>query len=399
MSQLLKLKKLVLIINLKNNIMKYNTLICLLTCILFFACTENKKHTAVNTTSVVDTVESGMVNLTAAQFKNANLQFGALQLTTVHKILKVNGHMDVPPSNIVSISIPMGGYVKNTSLIPGLLVKKGAVIAILEDPSYIQLQQDYLTAKSKLEYVEADYIRQKGLNETKATSDKIYQMAKTEFESQKYLVKSLSEKLKLIGLNPANLNENNISRTINFLSPINGYITKVNVNIGKYVNPTDVLFEIVDPSDLHLRLTVLENDATNLKIGNKVNFYTNNNPSKKYIAHIAVITPNIGEESTTDVHCHLVNEKIKLYPGTFVNAEVELNNAKVKAVPEEAVVKWQNKDFVFVKTGEMNFKIIPVVIGESSNGLIEIQTDLGNQEIVIKNAYTLLMKLKNSGEE
>lgn len=379
--------------------MKYNSLLCLLSCFLLVACSETKNPAAINNTTVVDTINSETVSLTEAQLKMANLQFGTIQLTTVHKTLKVSGHMDVPPSNIVSISIPMGGYIKNTSLIPGHFVKKGSIMATLEDPSYIQLQQDYLTAKSKLEYVEADYFRQKSLNETKATSDKIYQMAKTDFESQKYLVKSLSEKLKLIGLNPANLNENNISRTINFTAPIKGYITKVNVNIGKYVNPTDVLFEIVDPSDLHLRLTVLENDATNLKIGNTVNFYANNNPTKKHIAHIAVITPNIGEESTTDVHCHLVNEHINLFPGTFVNAEVELNNAKVNAVPEEAVVKWQNKDFVFAKAGATNFKMIPVVTGVSSNGLIEIQGALEKQQIVIKNAYTLLMKLKNSGEE
>jgi cobalt-zinc-cadmium efflux system membrane fusion protein len=379
--------------------MKYNSLLCLLSCFLLDACSETKNPAAINNTTVVDTINSESVSLTEAQLKLANLQFGTIQLTTVHKTLRVSGHMDVPPSNIVSISIPMGGYIKNTSLIPGHFVKKGSVMATLEDPSYIQLQQDYLTAKSKLEYVEADYFRQKSLNETKATSDKIYQMAKTDFESQKYLVKSLSEKLKLIGLNPANLNENNISRTINFTAPINGYITKVNVNIGKYVNPTDVLFEIVDPSDLHLRLTVLENDATNLKIGNTVNFYANNNPTKKHIAHIAVITPNIGEESTTDVHCHLVNEHINLFPGTFVNAEVELNNAKVNAVPEEAVVKWQNKDFVFAKASATNFKMIPVVTGVSSNGLIEIQAALDNQQIVIKNAYTLLMKLKNNGDE
>jgi cobalt-zinc-cadmium efflux system membrane fusion protein len=379
--------------------MKNNTLLCLLSCTLFFACTENKKSPEVKASVTTDTASVEMVSLNEAQLRMADLQFGNVQITTVHKTLKVSGHMDVPPSNIVSISIPMGGYVKNTNLIPGLLVKKGAVIATLEDPSYIQLQQDYLTAKSKLEFLEADYIRQKGLNETKVTSDKIYQLAKSDFESQKYMVKSLSEKLKLIGLNPANLNENNISRTIQFTAPINGYVTKVNVNIGKYVNPTDVLFEIVDPSDLHLRLTVLENDATNLKIGNTVNFYTNSNPTKKQIAHIAVITPNIDEESTTDVHCHLVNEKINLFPGTFVNAEVELNNAKVNAVPEDAIVKWQNKDFVFVKTSGVSFKMIPVVTGVSSNGLIEIQTDLGNQQIVIKNAYTLLMKLKNSVEE
>lgn len=115
---------------------------------------------------------------------------------------------------------------------------------------------------------------------TKSTSDKIYQLAKSDFESQKYLVKSLQEKLKLIGIDPTQLNETSISRSINFNAPIGGYVTKVNVNIGKYVTPTDVLFEIVDPSDLHVRLIVYENDVSNLKIGNEVIFTTNNDLTK-----------------------------------------------------------------------------------------------------------------------
>jgi cobalt-zinc-cadmium efflux system membrane fusion protein len=378
--------------------MKYTSIFIFCTCILFVACTDTKKSPEKININETDSVTASIVKLTPSQLKNANLKFGVLQETSVHKNLKVNGHMDVPPSNIVSISVPLGGYVKNTTLIPGLYVKKGSVLAVMEDPTYIQLQQDYLTAKSKLEYLDADYVRQKGLNETKATSDKIFQMAKTDFESQKYLLKSLSEKLKLIGINPSTLNENNISRSVNFVSPINGYITKVNVNIGKYVSPTDVLFEIVDPSDLHLRLTILENDAASLKVGNTVKFYTNNNPAQKFVAHVAVITPNIGEESTTDVHCHLVNEKINLYPGTFVNAEVELSNSKVNALPEESIVKWQNKDYIFIKISDDTFKWLSVETGVSSNGLVEIKSIIGSQQVVVKNAYTLLMKLKNNGE-
>ena len=380
--------------------MKYRVTVLLFVSVLIFSCTGKKAaNTEVNKAAVGDAAKGELVTLTTEQLKNANLLFGQVVDTSVQKLLKVNGHMDVPPSNIVSISIPMGGYLKKTNLIPGLQVKKGEVIAVLEDPSYIELQQDYLTAISRLSYLEADYTRQKGLNESKTVSDKIYQAAKSDFETQKYLVKSLNEKLKLIGLNPATLTEDNISRTINFYAPISGYVTKVNVNIGKYVNPTDVLFEIVDPSDLHLRLTVLDNDAASLQIGNTVSFYANNNVNEKYIAHVAVITPNITEESTTDVHCHLVNEKIKLFPGTFVNAEVALNNAKVKALPEDAIVKWQNKDYVFVKQTELSYKLIPVETGVNSSGYIEVKTDLGTQQVVVKNAFTLLMKLKNSAEE
>ena len=378
--------------------MKSNKLILLASMAVLLACNGNKndKVETAATNQKMDTLVSEVVILSAEQLKSANLSFGLAQTKAMHKILKVNGLIDVPPSNIVSISIPMGGYLKKTSLIPGMLVKKGNLLAVMEDPIYIELQQDYLTSKSKLTYLEADYIRQRDLNATKAVSDKIFQLAKSDFESQKYLVKSLSEKLKLLGIDPLLLNENNISRAINFNSPINGYITKVNVNIGKYVNPTDVLFEIIDPSDLHLRLIVFENDATNLKVGNKVSFYINNNINQKYLATVAVITPNINEERTTDVHCHLANENVHLYPGTFANAEIELNNAKVNALPEESVVKWQNKPFVFVKMDASNFKMVPIEIGVSNNGFVEIKTDLGKQEVVLTNAYTLLMQLKNN---
>ena len=378
--------------------MKLKNLIAVLSILTILACTGNKTKEAVEVEKGNDSLSADLVTLNAAQLKTANLAFGTAELMPMHKVLKVNGVIDVPPSNIVSISIPMGGYLKKTSLIPGMFVKKGNLLAVLEDPSYIELQQDYLTAKSKLVYLEADFNRQRDLNATKSTSDKIFQLARSDYESQKYLTKSLSEKLQLLGLDPLALNENNISRAINFNAPINGYVTKVNVNIGKYVTPTDILFEIIDPSDLHLRLIVYENDATNLKVGNKVSFYTNNDIRKKYLAKVAVINPNINEDKTTEVHCHLVNESVRLYPGTSANAEIELNDAKVNAVPEQAIVKWQNKPFVFIKMEGNSFKMVPVEMGVSTNGYVEIKNDLGKQAIVTTNAYTLLMQLKNSAD-
>ena len=381
--------------------MKSNQIFAIAGISLMLACTANKKEEqkAVASSVKPDSAILNVVRLTAEQLKTANLSIGQVQNKEMHQVLKVNGLIDVPPSNIVSISIPLGGYLKKTNLIPGMFVKKGTLLAVIEDPIYIQIQQDYLTAKSRLAYLDADFVRQRDLNVTKSTSDKIFQLAKSDFESQKYLVKSLQEKLKLIGIDPTQLNETTISRSINFNAPISGYVTKVNVNIGKYVTPTDVLFEIVDPSDLHVRLIVYENDVPNLKIGNEVVFTTNNDVSKKYVAHVAVITPDINEERTTDVHCHLVNENLRLYPGTYVNAEISLNNAIVDALPEESIVKWENKPFVFVKQPDQTYKLVAVELGVTTNGFIEVKTNLKGQDIVLKNAYTLLMKLKNSSEE
>ena len=366
--------------------------------LLFAACStkvEKENASAKETAEVTNTV-----TLTKAQLNLAKLNVGNLGAMQMHKTIKVNGFIDVPPQNMLSVSIPLGGYVRKANLIPGEKVNKGTVLAVLEDASYISLQQDYLTAKSKLVFLEADYNRQKVLNANKTSSDRQFQLALAEFESQKYLVKSLSEKLQLMGIVPAQLNENNISKSIAFKSPISGYVTKVNVNAGKYVAPTDVLFEIMDPSDLHARLVVFENDATAIKKGNKVKFTVNNKPGTIYDAEVHVITPNIENARTTEVHCDLISKNTGLFPGTFVNAEIELNNVEVQVIPAASIVKWQNKSYVFVETAAATYTMLPVVTGMESRGMVEIVSGIAAmQKVVTANAYTLLMKLKNSSEE
>jgi cobalt-zinc-cadmium efflux system membrane fusion protein len=365
---------------------------------LLFACSSKVEKATV--TAKDSATVSNVVSLSKAQLDLAKLVIGKLEPVQMHKTIKVNGFVDVPPQNMLSVSIPMGGYVKKANLIPGEKVSKGAVLAVLEDASYISLQQDYLTAKSKLVFLEADYDRQKVLNASKSSSDRQFQLATTEFESQKYLVKSLSEKLQLMGIVPAQLNENNISKSISFRSPIAGYVTKVNVNAGKYVAPTDVLFEIMDPSDLHARLIVFENDATAIKKGNKVTFSVNNKPLEKYKAEVHVVTPNIENERTTEVHCDIIPSNAGLIPGTFINAEIELNNLSVQALPNAAVVKWQNKPFVFIEKDASTYLMVPVVLGLESKGMVEVVSGISaSDKVVIANAYTLLMKLKNSSEE
>ena len=250
------------------------------------ACTSDKKDQSAAEKATADTVKTdgNVVLLSPEQIKNSGVEIGSASKKEMYTVLKVNGVVDVPPENIVSISIPLGGYVKKMRLIEGMHVNKGSVLATIEDQQYIQLQQDYLTAKSRLKFAEADYNRQKGLNSTKATSDKIFQQTENAFNAERIQVSSLAEKLRLIGISPSQLNESNISRAINIYAPISGYITKVNVNTGKYVTSSDVLFELVNPSALHISLTVFENDASKLVEGQKVVCTTNKNPEKKYYA-------------------------------------------------------------------------------------------------------------------
>jgi cobalt-zinc-cadmium efflux system membrane fusion protein len=342
-----------------------------------------------------------VVSLTDAQLKNAGIVTGKLEEKEISSILKVNGKIDVPPQNMVSISFPLGGYLKHSKLLPGMHVSRGEVLAVMEDMQFIQLQQDYLMAQAKLTYLQPEFQRQKELNREKAASDKILQQTQSDYESQKVLLKGLKAKLNLIGINADNLNEDNISRSVNIYSPIDGYVSTVYVNIGKYVSPTEVLFDVVDPKDIHLNLTVFEKDISRLSVGQQVTAYTNDKPSRKYIADILLIGKNISGERAVEVHCHFDKYDKALLPGMYMNAEIKVSNLQAMVVPEGAVIRWQNEQYVFKADGKNKFIMTKVETGITENGMTEITgpADLYKSDIVLGNAYTLLMKMKNTTEE
>ncbi|MBS1620091.1 MAG: efflux RND transporter periplasmic adaptor subunit [Bacteroidetes bacterium] len=345
--------------------------------------------------------EENIATLTADQYKNAGIVTGKMERQNISSVLKLNGKIDVPPQSMISVSTPLGGYLKTTQLLPGTHVNKGEVLAIMEDPLYIQLQQDYLTAKAQFEYNESEYNRQKELNQSKATSDKVYEQAKATYQTQYILIRSLEQKLKLIGINPDKITADNISRSINIYSPINGFVSDVKVNIGKYVNPSDVLFELVNPDDIHLTLTVFEKDITKLAIGQRLFAYTNTHPEKRYECEIILVSKNIANDNATEVHCHFEQYDKTLLPGMFMNADVELTKNITNALPEEAFVRFENKQYVFAALENSRFEMIEVQAGNSENGFTEIinADKFNDRSFVIRGAYNLLMMLKNTGEE
>ncbi|WP_076594406.1 efflux RND transporter periplasmic adaptor subunit [Chryseobacterium sp. RU33C] len=365
--------------------------------LMFYECKDHVKQEP----PAASPKDENVVTLTDAQLKNAPVVTTVLSLQKISSVLKLNGMIDVPPQNLVSVSIPLGGYLKSSSLLPGKPVSKGQVIAVIENPQFIQLQQDYLMAKSKNHFAQLDYNRQKTLNQSQATSDKVMQQAQSEMNSQKILMNSLAQQLRLININPGSLNSGNIQKSVPVYSSINGFVSKVNVNIGKYVNPSDVLFELINPDDIHLNLKVYEKDLANLKKGQRFAAYTNAEPDKKYYGEILLISKDVNPGGWAEVHCHFEKYDQSLVPGMYMNAEIETNTSFSNAVPEESIVNFEGKDFVFVEEKKQVYRLTPVIVGETENGFVQIMNanDFKNKKVVIRNAYTLLMKLKNTADE
>lgn len=378
--------------------MKYYFII--IAAILTASCGAKKQDAAA--APATDTPAETSVSLAPEQLKNAGILLGKPEMKPISATLKLNGSIDVPPQNMVSVSFPLGGYLKSSKLLPGMHVRKGEVLAVMEDAQLIQLQQDYLLARVNLELAASEFQRQQALNADKASSDKVFQQAGHALETQKIMLRSLDEKLRLIGLNPGELSENNLSRSVSVRSPIGGFVSKVNVNVGKYTAPTDVLFELVNPADIHLALTVFEKDVVKLSVGQKVMAFTSDHPEKKYPAEIILISKSLDENRAAEVHCHFERyDQGSLVPGMFMNAEVEVKTEKALVVPESAVVRWQNRHYVFTDAGNGMFDMAQVEVGIEQNGQMQIipVNDISGKNIVLQNAYALLMKMKNSAEE
>lgn len=342
------------------------------------------------------------ITLTDAQVKQSGITIGNPGSREIREDITVHGVVDVPPQNMVSVSFPMGGFLRSTKLLPGMYVRKGEVIGLMEEQSLVQLQQDYLVTKAKLEYQEKEYQRQQELNVDKVNADKTLQLAAAEYQSLKVMLRGYAEKLRLIGIAPEHLTETSISRQVPLYAPTSGFVSRVNVNVGKFVQPTDVLFELVNPDDIHAALTIYEKDLGRVKIGQKVRISFVDEPEKIYQGEVILVNRNVDENRAAIAHCHFLTKPGQLLPGMFLNARIEAGASQGIALPESAVVAYQGKHYAFLELGKNRFQMQEVRIGNQEGGYVSIPDGANlfkDKQVVLSNAYSLLGAMKNAAEE
>jgi len=371
----------------------------LLAAIILTSCGRDPKVETELETSV-DSVNK--VQLTKEQAAMAKLVFAPIQQGKMKGVTHLNGVIDVPPTGIASVSIPMGGYVQDINLIPGTYVKKGAILATIKDPAYVQLQESYLAAKSRLLYLQQDLDRQKLLLTQEAVSKKSYQQLQAEYNTNSIQLKSLSEQLKLIHIQPESLTTERMTSLVQLLAPISGYITKVNMNRGKYVTPSDVLLEMMDPSDIHAAITIYEKDIASFKVGMKGTVTLTNDPTKKYPVTILAVSQNINEDKTGLLHCHFDQIPKNVLPGMFLTADLFIESNEAVLIPIDAVQRFQGKDYIFIQNAINEFDAIEIQIAQTNNEFVSVSNadarDWIGKSLVVKNAFSLLGKWMNKSE-
>jgi cobalt-zinc-cadmium efflux system membrane fusion protein len=362
---------------------------------LLFNCENSKTNTEI---SQDDNVLYNTIELSKAQFESQNMKLGKIEKHSFKNTIKTSGFLDVPPQNKASVSSFFEGYVKRTPLLIGDAVKKGQLVVSLENPSYVEIQQNYLEVSEQLTYLKSEFERQKTLFEENITSQKNYLKAQSTYKSNLAHHNGLKQKLKMMNINPESVEKGIITSTINLYAPISGSVSKVNVSNGTFVSASSQIIEIINTDHTHLELSVFEKDVLDIKKGQLIEFTIPESSATVFKAEVHLVGTSIDETNRTiKVHGHINDEnQSHLIMGMFIEANIITEDIISFALPKHAVITSDNSSYALALKNQVNenfsFEKVNLETGKETENYIEILNadELKDYKFLINGAFMLL---------
>ena len=372
--------------------MKY--LYIILFSLVLVSCGSSEKN---NESVNEESLNPNEIIISQSQFTSENMQLGKLEKQSFSQTIKATGMIDVPPQNKALVSAYLGGYITKTPLLIGDKVKKGQVLVTIENPKFVEIQQEYLEVSEQLSYLKSEFNRQKTHFDENISSQKNFLKAESTYKSSPAHCNGLRKKLQMLNINPLSVEKGIITSSLNIYSPIEGHITKVNVSNGTYVTPADVIMEIVDTDHIHLELSVFEKDILNIKKGQNILFKIPEASNETFEAEVHLVGTTIDENSRiVKVHGHLNDEsKANFIVGMFVEADIIMNSKNSFALPKDAVIEIGENYFSLVLNKQENnnfyFEKIKLDIDEQNEIFVSVLNSeaLINKDILTRGGFML----------
>lgn len=346
------------------------------------------------------------VMLSQQQFDALKMKIDTLALRNMSGYVEANGTLEVPPQNEAAITTVVGANVVSIEVVEGDKVNKGQVVAYLSHPNIIQAQTDYLNAYSNSELAKKNYERQQKLYDASVGSGANFQKAEAEYQVSKAMVNGLEAQLRILNVNTTSVRNGTIAQRIALRSPIEGFVQKVEVKTGQYVEPQTELFEIVNTHHVHADLMVFEKDVYKVQKGQKVNFTVQSIPDAELIAEIYSVSKTFEDNpKAVHVHAEIENKKGNLIPGMYIQGKIQVDNTQTKALPESAIIKEGERYYVFSvekENDDWSFKPIEVVLGTKDGDWVSVQFTENiesNTKFAYNNAYYLNAEMKKGEAE
>lgn len=340
------------------------------------------------------TTDSTRVEMTPEALKLAGIKLGFPEKKIISEIIYSKGIIKVFPENIAKISSLQEGHISSIDVKLGDFVRKGQVLAKIANPEIIDLQKDYLTLKSELEYMENEYSRQKELNEKKINSTKEYQRFLADYQQMQAKMKAIKIKFDLLRMDVEKIEEGNFFLTIPVCSPINGFVDEVFITNGQFIDSQHTLFEVTNNNDFYLEFRVFEKDLNKIYQGQNILYYCSIDDSiKNLTATVTSISSKVDEETKTfKVIARPSQIQAGMRHGRYINVKAFVSSDSLEVIPESAIIQTNRNSYIFVNVSDNSFKKIRVQTGIVADGYAEIikyMIPLNGNAIVVQGANYL----------
>jgi len=340
--------------------------------------------------------DSEYVVIDKNQFKAESMKMEKIQFHEFSESYKTTGKIITNYSSRAMVNPYISGKIKEIKVALNDFVKKGEVLFNIESENYVELQKNYLITQAQLKPAESNYLRQKKLFEDKISSEKDFLQAESEYKMLKAEVDAALAKLRIMQISASALRDGEIKSYYSIYAPLDGQIQGLNTQIGEYVDPQNVLLEIVNDEDALLEFVIYADFANSIKVGQHVHFNTSVSQDQEYQAEVI----SVGQSMNSELQGVLCQARVlgdeRMIPGSKVILQIIYNRHELPALIQEAVIQSDNKSYILVKQKEDEnqyyFTKTKVETGLTDSKYIEIKSPKTDKEVLTDGAYYITLE-------
>jgi len=342
-------------------------------------------HQPLPTKGVEVDVKTGHLTLSRSARNLLDVQTVEVKTDSMSQSMRAYARTVAPWNQHAFVSSQLPGRIVNLTVQPGDQIQAGQKLAEVECIELRNLQSEYQKAENDLSLSSQllDLLQSASFGEA-LPGQRFIEAKNTHLQNQNRLsvLKAKAEALAITTTDLETTSGQDAVVLLPIYSPISGTIIHADVAVGKFVESTEHLFEIVDASQVWVVVDILEQDLHRVRKNQTLNVSFMSNPHHPYkaiIDHVSLLIDSQTQQGTAWAKVTNIAGPPDILPGMNANAEILLDDSPSKTViPRNAVFSDGAERYVFVEetstkeTSEYRKKSI--VIGWQTSTLVEIKS-------------------------
>ena len=323
------------------------------------------------------------------------LKIDQVKPSEIHDTLRLSAQVELDQHRVARIGSTVTGRITKIYAVLGQKVKKGQRLALLNSVELGKAQSDYLKASTQVNLWRLNVERAKRLLQSGVIATAQLQERQSVLNEAEVDLRAARDQLRVMGMSEADLKRLDKERSIHSFSPvtasINGVVIERNVTIGQVVQPADSLYTVANLSHLWLVAEIPEQQAHWVREGDQVHAEVPALPDLEVSGKLIYVADLVNPDTrTVTVHMALDNPQRLFKPQMLATLKITKPGKKTLVIPGQAVVRENDKDYVFVQTGSNRFELREVKLGHEESQQLPVLDGLkAGDLIVVKGAFHL----------